>query len=90
MKKLLFILTMLIFLFSCEKNYSCICKNTVTDEFGNPYVPTAEYTYTIKDITATKNKAKNECDEYDMVGIDTGVLGSNAYVIRDCSITKIK
>jgi len=90
MKKLLFILTMSIFLFSCEKNYSCVCKNTLTDQFGSPYVPTEEYTYTIKDIKATKYKAKKECDEYDMTGLDTGVLGNNWYVIRDCSITKIK
>lgn len=87
MKKLLFILTISIFLFSCEKNYSCICKNTLSDQFGNAYVPTAEYTVKLKDVKATKHKAKKECDQEDMVGLDTL---SGAYVIRDCSITKFE
>ena len=91
MKTILFLAVFALYcLSSCEKNYSCVCQNTLTDQFGNPYVPTAEYTYKIKDIKATKYKAKKECDEEDMVGLDTFSLGSYSYVIRDCSITKFK
>jgi hypothetical protein len=87
MKKLLFILTISIFLLSCEKNYSCICKDEYTDQFGYAYVPSQVFTWKLKDIKSTKHKAKKECDQADMVGLDTL---SGAYVIRDCSITKFE
>lgn len=82
MKKLLFILTISIFLLSCEKNYSCICSNTYGDEFGNVYG--VEYTKW-KDIKTTKNKAKNECDKGDF---DWGYIDSTTYIKTDCGIAQ--
>jgi len=81
----MFIIGLTFLLFSCEKNYSCMCKYDFTDEFGNPYGNGQTDFLKLKDITSTKNKAKKECDEADFTGYDET---SGEFVIRDCSIEK--
>ncbi len=82
MKKLLFILTMSILLASCEKNYSCICRTKMIDIYTDTVYQSYLFGPTFEK-EATKNKAKNECNNFDEEIID----GSIKYV-TDCSITK--
>ena len=82
MKKLLFILTMSIFLLSCEKNYSCVCRTKMIDIYTETIYQEIIFAPQIEQET-TKNKAKNECDNSD----DDYTDGSIRYV-TECSITK--
>ena len=81
MKKLLFILTISIFLLSCEKNYSCVCRTRMIDIYTDTVYQ--EFIFAPWEKETTKNKAKNECDNSD----DDYTDGSIRYV-TDCNITK--
>jgi hypothetical protein len=67
MKKLLFLVTVVISLASCKKTYHCTCNTTSTALQNGGYVNQAQYTFKEWNQDAAYNKCMDKYKESDYV-----------------------